>query len=189
MKYQKKSFWRRMILSAGIMIGIIVAEISVRADEIQLPDVVVTSSRLERPVDGTPGFVSIIRASDLSRYMSSISESLTLAAGTNPLSYGSAGSLTWSSLRCSTTDQVLTLLDGVRMNNAQGGGFNLGSMSSASIERIEDSPLDQVVVTNTIPLNGKADKCPKIVVLSIAELLGETIKRIDTSHSVSTLFV
>jgi len=137
MKYQKKSFWRRMILSAGIMIGIIVAEISVRADEIQLPDVVVTSSRLERPVDGTPGFVSIIRASDLSRYMSSISESLTLAAGTNPLSYGSAGSLTWSSLRGSTTDQVLTLLDGVRMNNAQGGGFNLGSMSSASIERIE----------------------------------------------------
>jgi ribose-phosphate pyrophosphokinase len=45
------------------------------------------------------------------------------------------------------------------------------------------------VVTNTIPLGEEAKKCNKIKVLSVAELLGETIKRIYNSDSVSTLFV
>jgi ribose-phosphate pyrophosphokinase len=62
-------------------------------------------------------------------------------------------------------------------------------LSGPSIERIEASPIDSLVVTNTIPLNGKSKDCRKIIVLSIAELLGETIKRSHNSHSVSTLFV
>jgi ribose-phosphate pyrophosphokinase len=62
-------------------------------------------------------------------------------------------------------------------------------LSGPSIERIEESPIDSLVVTDTIPLNDKAAACPKIKVLSVAELLGETAKRIHTSHSVSTLFV
>ncbi len=62
-------------------------------------------------------------------------------------------------------------------------------LSGPAIERIENSPIERVVVTNTIPLNEKAKECGKIEVLSVAELLGETIKRIYNSHSVSTLFV
>lgn len=62
-------------------------------------------------------------------------------------------------------------------------------LSGPSIESIEASPIDQMVVTNTIPLNENAQKCSKITVLSVAELLGETIKRVFNSHSVSTLFV
>ncbi len=62
-------------------------------------------------------------------------------------------------------------------------------LSGPAIDRIEDSPIDRLVVTNTIPLNAKAKQCSKIEVLSVAELLGETIKRIYNSHSVSTLFV
>lgn len=62
-------------------------------------------------------------------------------------------------------------------------------LSGPSLERIEASPIDQMVVTNTIPLNEEAKKCSKIDVLSVAELLGETIKRIYHSDSVSTLFV
>jgi ribose-phosphate pyrophosphokinase len=62
-------------------------------------------------------------------------------------------------------------------------------LSGPSIDRIDASPIDRLVVTNTIPLNQKAKSCSKIVVLSVADLLGETIKRIFTSHSVSTLFV
>jgi ribose-phosphate pyrophosphokinase len=49
--------------------------------------------------------------------------------------------------------------------------------------------METLVVTNTIPLNEKAKRCKKILVLSIAELLGETIKRIYHSDSVSTLFI
>ena len=62
-------------------------------------------------------------------------------------------------------------------------------LSGPAIERIEKSPIEQLVVTNTIPLGEEAKKCNKIQVLSVAELLGETIKRIYNSDSVSTLFV
>jgi ribose-phosphate pyrophosphokinase len=62
-------------------------------------------------------------------------------------------------------------------------------LSGPAIERIEKSPIEQLVVTNTIPLGEEARKCHKIKVLSVAELLGETIKRIYNSDSVSTLFV
>jgi len=62
-------------------------------------------------------------------------------------------------------------------------------LSGPAVKRIEASPIDKLVVTNTIPLNGKARDSKKIVSLSVAELLGETIKRIHASDSVSTLFV
>jgi ribose-phosphate pyrophosphokinase len=62
-------------------------------------------------------------------------------------------------------------------------------LSGPAIDRIEASPIDKLVVTNTIPLEQNAKDCSKIVLLSVAELLGETIKRIYNSDSVSTLFV
>ncbi|MBW1722978.1 MAG: ribose-phosphate pyrophosphokinase [Deltaproteobacteria bacterium] len=62
-------------------------------------------------------------------------------------------------------------------------------LSGPAIERLNESPIDQLVVTNTIPLKEEALKCDKITVLSVAELLGETIKRIHCGDSVSTLFV
>ena len=56
-----------------------------------------------------------------------------------------------------------------------------------AIERINNSPVKEVVVTNTVPVsNGK--KLGKITVLSIAPLLGEAIKRIHTGESVGALF-
>ena len=62
-------------------------------------------------------------------------------------------------------------------------------LSGPAVERIENSPIEQLVVTNTIPLTEKAEKSSKIKLLSVASLLGETIKRIYNSDSVSTLFV
>jgi ribose-phosphate pyrophosphokinase len=62
-------------------------------------------------------------------------------------------------------------------------------LSGPAIERLEASPIKRLVVTNTIPCTEKGRNCKKIVFLSVAEILGETIKRIYDSHSVSTLFV
>jgi ribose-phosphate pyrophosphokinase len=62
-------------------------------------------------------------------------------------------------------------------------------LSGPAIKRIEESAIDNLVVTNTIPLSGAAEECSRITVLSVGELLGETIKRIHNSDSVSTLFV
>ncbi|MCH8040335.1 MAG: ribose-phosphate pyrophosphokinase [Nitrospinae bacterium] len=62
-------------------------------------------------------------------------------------------------------------------------------LSGPAIERIQGSCLTEVVVTNTIPLHGKEQVCPKIRVLSVAPLLGEAISRIHQEQSVTSLFV
>jgi ribose-phosphate pyrophosphokinase len=63
-----------------------------------------------------------------------------------------------------------------------------GVLSGPAIQRIVDSPLAEVVVTDTIPLSPAAEACGKIKQVSIAKLLGEAIKRIHSSDSVSSLF-
>ena len=60
--------------------------------------------------------------------------------------------------------------------------------SGQAIDRIENSDIDMVVVTDTIPLTAKAKACPKIRVASIAGLLAETLRRINNEESVSYLF-
>jgi ribose-phosphate pyrophosphokinase len=64
-----------------------------------------------------------------------------------------------------------------------------GVLSGPAIERIENSPLDQLIVTNTIPLSANGQQCKKIVVLSVARLLGQAIRSIHEETSVSSLFV
>ena len=64
-----------------------------------------------------------------------------------------------------------------------------GVLSGPAVQRIEASPLEEVVVTNSIPLSPQATACKKIRTVSIARLLGEAIRRIHNSDSVSSLFV
>lgn len=63
-----------------------------------------------------------------------------------------------------------------------------GVLSGAAISRITDSPLAEVVVSDTIPLSPEAKACPKIKQVTMARLLGEAIKRIHMSDSISSLF-
>ena len=62
-------------------------------------------------------------------------------------------------------------------------------LSGKAVERITNSVLDELVVTDTIPLTPEAEACPKIRQLSCAALLGETISRIAREDSVSSLFI
>jgi ribose-phosphate pyrophosphokinase len=62
-------------------------------------------------------------------------------------------------------------------------------LSGPAIDRIQSAPIDQMIVTNTIPLRGEAQQCRKIVVLSVARLLGQAIRSIHEETSVSSLFV
>jgi ribose-phosphate pyrophosphokinase len=64
-----------------------------------------------------------------------------------------------------------------------------GVLSGPAIERLEAAPIDQVIITNTIPLNGERARCGKIKVLSVARLLGQAIRSIHEETSVSKLFV
>ncbi len=62
-------------------------------------------------------------------------------------------------------------------------------LSGAAIGNIDRSELDELVVTDTIPLSDAAKACAKIRQLSVAELLAETIRRIAFGESVSSLYV
>ncbi len=62
-------------------------------------------------------------------------------------------------------------------------------LSGKAVERIGSSALDELVVTDTIPLGEAARNCKRIRVLSVAELLAETMRRIRDEESVSSLYV
>ncbi|HUF82060.1 MAG TPA: ribose-phosphate pyrophosphokinase [Burkholderiales bacterium] len=62
-------------------------------------------------------------------------------------------------------------------------------LSGKAIERIAGSALDEIVVTDTIPLSEQARACKKIRVLTVSGLLAETMRRISNEDSVSSLFV
>jgi len=62
-------------------------------------------------------------------------------------------------------------------------------LSGSAVEKIAKSDIDELVVTDTIPLREDARACKKIRQLSVAGLIAETILRIYTEESVSSLFI
>jgi len=64
-----------------------------------------------------------------------------------------------------------------------------GVLSGPASERIDKAPIEKLIVTNTIPLNGERAKYSKIVSLSVAKLLSQAIRSIHEESSVSSLFV
>ncbi len=62
-------------------------------------------------------------------------------------------------------------------------------LSGPAVKNIENSELDELVVTDTIPLSDEAAACKRIRVLSVAEMLAETMRRINVEESVSSLFI
>jgi ribose-phosphate pyrophosphokinase len=62
-------------------------------------------------------------------------------------------------------------------------------LSGKAVEEIENSNLEKLIVTNTIPLQGKSRLSNKIMTLSVASLFGEAIRRINKGQSVSSLFI
>lgn len=67
-------------------------------------------------------------------------------------------------------------------------GATHGLFSDKAIEKIKNSPIDEVVVTDTIPLKDEAKKLGNVKVLSVSGILGEAIKRIHSNESISSMF-
>jgi ribose-phosphate pyrophosphokinase len=67
-------------------------------------------------------------------------------------------------------------------------GATHGVFAPGAVEKLSKTPVDEIVVTDTIPLNAEAAKLKKIKVLTVAAMVGEAIKRIHRNESVSSLF-
>jgi ribose-phosphate pyrophosphokinase len=100
--------------------------------------------------------------------------------------------------RCIIIDDILdtagTMCNAARALKDAGASTVSASVSHAvlsgpALERIENSPLDELIVTNSLPVREKSLVCDKIKIVSIAPLLAEAIRRIHHSDSVSSLFV
>jgi ribose-phosphate pyrophosphokinase len=91
-------------------------------------------------------------------------------------------------------DTAGTLTKTVEALKAKGAGRVLaagvhGILSGPALQRLADSPLEAVLITNTTPVDAKLARLPKLHPLSVAPLLGEAIRRIHENSSVSSLFV
>jgi ribose-phosphate pyrophosphokinase len=91
-------------------------------------------------------------------------------------------------------DTAGTLIEGVNACLGHGAtsvyaAATHGVLSGPAIDRITNSPIKQVIVTDTIPLTDSAKTCGKIVQLSVSDILAEAIYRIHNYDSVSQLFV
>ena len=62
-------------------------------------------------------------------------------------------------------------------------------LSGSAIERISNSSIDELVVTNSIPLSPEAEKCSKIRVISLAPTIAECVRRLNNEESLSALFL
>ena len=62
-------------------------------------------------------------------------------------------------------------------------------LSGPALARIESSELDELVVTDTIPLDKQASQCSRIRQLSVAELLAESMRRVSEEESIGELFM
>jgi ribose-phosphate pyrophosphokinase len=91
-------------------------------------------------------------------------------------------------------DTAGTLTEGARALAAEGANsvsavITHPVLSGPAVKRVAESPLSELIVTDTIPLRADARDCEKLKVVSIAPLLAEAIRRINNEESVSSLFV
>jgi ribose-phosphate pyrophosphokinase len=91
-------------------------------------------------------------------------------------------------------DTAGTMVNSVKALQEQGAKRVLAAgvhavLSGPALKRISESPIEQVLVTNTTPLEEKIAACPKLRPYSVAPILGEAIRRIHDQSSVSSLFV
>ncbi len=90
-----------------------------------------------------------------------------------------------------TAGTMVKAAEALKKNGAQGVAAccTHAVLSGPAIDRINSSCIDEIIVTDTIPLNEKQEACSKIKSLSVAGLLAEAIRRIHNADSVSLLFV
>ncbi|MGI9553646.1 MAG: TonB-dependent receptor plug domain-containing protein [Thermodesulfobacteriota bacterium] len=107
------------------------------AQENVLDTVVVEDYSLNSPVNYPTSFSTIIELDDFQGEFETTSELINLSPGVTVRDFGGFGQLKTVSIRGSSNDQVVIMLDGIRINNSLGGGVNLSTIPSGYIDKIE----------------------------------------------------
>jgi outer membrane cobalamin receptor len=128
-----------LLLSLGSTYAVFAQEGEDADQEVSsMRDVVITATRTEQEVLNVPQHVTVITAEDIEQSgVKDLAQILDRQAGVAVQDYGAQGALQNLSLRGSTAEQVLVLIDGVRLNNARDGTVDLSLIPLNSVERIE----------------------------------------------------
>ncbi len=108
-----------------------------RTPTVEQDQVTVFASRLNESLDDPPVFVDIIEMDEFKGRFVTTEEAISQAAGVNVRSFGGLGKLSTISIRGSSANQVVVLVDGVGINPAVGGGVDLSTIPPDHIKRIE----------------------------------------------------
>ncbi len=107
-------------------------------ETVELEEVVVTAEAKRLiPEERTPAFVTVIRREDFEGKLSSLPDLLSKSSGVQVNSLGGLGSFSTVSIRASSSEQVNIYLDGILLNQALGGGVDIGGLPLSNIESIE----------------------------------------------------
>jgi vitamin B12 transporter len=102
------------------------------------PEIVVTATRIEWPVEKTASFITVISRRDIEgRHAENVGDLLRSVAGLNVVQSGSAGKASSIFMRGAGSNHVLVMLDGVPLNDPTTGAFDFSELSCDNIERIE----------------------------------------------------
>ncbi len=102
------------------------------------PEIVVTATRIEWPIDKTASFITVISRSDIERrHAENVGDLLRSVAGLNVVQSGSAGKASSIFMRGASSNHALVMLDGVPLNDPTTGAFDFSELSCDNIERIE----------------------------------------------------
>ena len=103
----------------------------------ELGTVVVRSSRIRQAGDDPSSFTTVIRPEQFASRFRTVEDLISRTPGVNVKRYGGLGQLSTVSIRGSSSEQVLVLLDGIRLNTGEGGAVDFSTIPVESIERIE----------------------------------------------------
>lgn len=127
---------RRSLLSASLLL--VLSPAARAAGDPTLPDVVVTATRVETPREDVLAAVTVLDRDDIEKSQAAdVLELLGRQPGIDVVRTGGPGSLSTLNLRGSNSNHTLILVDGLRMNSAVAGLFDLAHLPLAQVERIE----------------------------------------------------
>jgi len=135
-------FRRSAVMTCIVITSIVVFSTVVQAEDntVKLKEVVVTATKTEKQQQDVTQSVTVINAEEITKSgAGSVGELINLSTGATVNMQGPRGSLMQVKLRGSSSEQVLVLVDGTRMNSQRSGGFDLSDLAVPldSIERIE----------------------------------------------------
>jgi vitamin B12 transporter len=129
-----------LIAACTLVIGALGASAETGTDEklYLAPEIVVTASRIEWPVDKTASFITIITRDDIRKgHPESVGELLRSASGLDIVQSGSRGKALSLFIRGANSNHCLVMLDGVPLNDPTTGAFDFSGFDAAAIDRIE----------------------------------------------------